>query len=74
MQWGANIFLVGHKDTKERIMLDAGDIRGKNKLFLENLNLYMDDVNRSLGYERNNGIYISKILLSHSHLDHCAGL
>jgi len=31
---GTNCFLVGHKDSKERIMIDAGDVPAKNKMFI----------------------------------------
>ena len=31
---GSNVFLVGQKDHQERIMVDAGDLPGKNKEFI----------------------------------------
>ena len=74
MPGGSNIFLVGSKNTKERIMIDAGDVPTKNTLFIRNLYNYINDTNKELGLDLNNGIYISTILITHAHLDHCAGL
>ena len=41
---GTNVFLIGHKNTNERIMIDAGDLTAKNKCFLNNINRYLDDI------------------------------
>ena len=41
---GTNVFMIGHKNTNERIMIDAGDLTAKNKVFLSNINQYLDDV------------------------------
>jgi len=61
---GSNVYLIGHESTSERIMIDSGDISEKNEGFLSNLSSYLDS----------SATYISKILLTHGHLDHFGGL
>ena len=39
---GTNVFVVGSKDTNERIMIDAGDVSKKNKTYLKNLEAYLE--------------------------------
>ena len=41
---GTNVYMIGHKNTNERIMIDAGDLTAKNQVFLNNINEYLDDV------------------------------
>ena len=41
---GSDVFLIGHRDTAERIMIDAGDTDQDNEVFLRNLNAYFEDV------------------------------
>ena len=41
---GTNVFMLGHKNTNERIMIDAGDLTAKNQTFLNNINQYLDDI------------------------------
>ena len=53
----ALVDVVGYKGTKERILIDGGDLIGKNNTLLANLKAYLD---------ANKGIYISKILLTYS--------
>ena len=63
---GSNVFIVGHHQTEERIMIDSGDISANNEGFLNNLRNYLDSLN-------NPKSYISKILLTHGHQDHFGG-
>ena len=41
---GTNVFLVGNENSRERVMIDAGDVSAKNALFLENIIAYLDYV------------------------------
>ena len=54
-------------------MIDAGDVPAKNKMFIQSIAQYISETNQKMKYEADNGIYISKILVTHAHLDHfCA--
>ena len=64
---GSNIFLVGNKNSNERIMIDCADLPENNAGFLKNLNKYFDDI-------KNKDVYVSKIFLTHGHHDHIGGL
>lgn len=69
---GTNVFLIGHKDSNERIMIDAGDISAKNGAFLQNLETYFDHFkSEKMGKDE---IFISSILITHAHSDHMGGL
>jgi hypothetical protein len=39
---GTNVFLIGHDSTRERIMIDAGDVPERNQGFLANLKAYFE--------------------------------
>jgi len=54
---GPNCYVVGYEGTKERIIIDGGDLRGKNKEFISNFKAYLD---------KNEGVYFSKILLTYA--------
>ena len=41
---GTNVYMIGHKDTNERIMIDAGDLPENNEIFLNNFKTYLDDL------------------------------
>ena len=41
---GTNVYMIGHKNTNERIMIDAGDLTASNNVFLDNINEYLDDL------------------------------
>ena len=36
--------MIGHKNTNERIMIDAGDLSENNEVFLSNLDSYLEDL------------------------------
>ena len=74
---GTNVFMLGHKNTNERIMIDAGDLTAKNQTFLNNINQYLDHLQQrqsKLQNQQQDEIYISKILITHAHHDHMGGL
>ena len=59
-------------------MIDAGDLTAKNQTFLNNINQYLDDIKQehstNIKNQEQNGIYVSKILITHAHHDHMGGL
>ena len=62
---GNNVFLIGHKHSKERIMIDAGELLPKGDSFLTNFKEYLIAAG---------DVYISTIFITHAHYDHMGAL
>lgn len=55
-----NTFLAVDKDTKQCAVIDPGMLTSEEKLFFDN-------------YIIENGLTLTQVILTHSHLDHCFG-